>query len=195
MIKWCGSAICLVALAFTNIAHAADTTMPTESAEILTPAPPHTPRINGARIYGERPDRPFLFTIPATGDEPMTFSASGLPVGLNLDATTGQISGSVAKAGDYHVTLKATNSIGSDSKPLLVEIGDRVALTPPMGWNSWNCFASAVDQKKVSAAAHAMVDKGLLKHGWTYINIDDTWQGTRLPMAIMHCNRIKNFRT
>ncbi|HZZ27479.1 MAG TPA: glycoside hydrolase family 27 protein, partial [Pirellulales bacterium] len=68
---------------------------------------------------------------------------------------------------------------GSDSQPLLIKVGDQICLTPPMGWNSWNCFAGAVDQEKVLAAAHAMVDKGLIKHGWTYINIDDTWQGDR----------------
>ena len=48
-----------------------------------------------------------------------------------------------------------------------------------MGWNSWNCFAGAVDQNKVQAAAEAMAKSGLIRHGWTYINIDDTWQGKR----------------
>ena len=48
-----------------------------------------------------------------------------------------------------------------------------------MGWNSWNCWAEAVDEKKVRAAAKAMVDSGLIDHGWTYINIDDAWQGKR----------------
>src|SRR5581483_661551 len=66
-----------------------------------------------------------------------------------------------------------------DTKPLLIKIGDQVCLTPPMGWNSWNCFAGAVDQDKVSAQAEAMAKSGLIKHGWTYINIDDTWQGER----------------
>ena len=44
-----------------------------------------TPRINGARVYGERPGRPFLFTIPATGQEPITYTAEGLPEGLSLE--------------------------------------------------------------------------------------------------------------
>lgn len=148
-------------------------------AEILTPPPPPTPRINGARVYGERPGRPFLFTIPATGDEPITYSAEGLPDGLQFDPKFGRITGSVAKEGEYKVTLTATNAAGKDTKALLIKIGDQVCLTPPMGWNSWNCFAGAVDQDKVSAQAEAMAKSGLVKHGWTYINIDDTWQGDR----------------
>lgn len=148
-------------------------------AEILTPSPAATPRINGARVFGARPESPFLFTIPCTGDEPISYSAKGLPDGLSLDSSTGRISGKLAQQGEYRAVLTASNSLGTDSKPLLIKIGDRICLTPPMGWNSWNCFAGAVDQEKVLAAAHAMVDKELIKHGWTYINIDDAWQGDR----------------
>jgi alpha-galactosidase len=154
-------------------------TSPSGPAVILTPKPAAEPRINGARVYGERPGRPFLFTIPATGDRPMTFAAEGLPDGLKLDEKTGRITGKVDKAGEFNVTLKANNARGSDAKPLKIVIGNQIALTPPMGWNSWNCWARAVDQEKVLASAKAMVDKGLINHGWTYINIDDTWQGKR----------------
>jgi alpha-galactosidase len=154
-------------------------TFSAHAAEILTPKPPSTPRINGPRVYGERPGRPFLFTIPATGDEPITYSAEGLPQGLSLDAKLGRISGSVASAGEYKVTLTAINANGKDTRTLLVKIGDQICLTPPMGWNSWNCFAGAVDQQKVLAQAEAMAKSGLIKHGWCYINIDDTWQGDR----------------
>ena len=108
------------------------------SSRILTPPPPATPRINGARIYGERPGRPFLFTIPATGDRPITFSAENLPAGLNLDAQTGRITGSIEKPGEYNVVLGARNDKGSDEKRLKIVIGDKIGLTPPMGWNSWN---------------------------------------------------------
>jgi alpha-galactosidase len=149
------------------------------SAQILTPKAPATPRINGARVFGARPGRPFLFTIPATGEEPITYAAEGLPEGLTLDARLGRITGAVAREGEYRVKLTAANALGKDSRTLLIKIGDRVCLTPPMGWNSWNCFASAVDQGKVEAAAEAMVRTGLIRHGWTYVNIDDTWQGER----------------
>ena len=53
-----------------------------EVAEILTPKAAPAPRINGAKVFGVRPNHPFLFTIAATGDRPMTFSATGLPAGL-----------------------------------------------------------------------------------------------------------------
>src|ERR1019366_5235584 len=56
---------------------------PPEEAVILTPQPPHQPHINGARIFGVRPEHPFLFTIPATGDRPMTFGVKGPPAGLD----------------------------------------------------------------------------------------------------------------
>ena len=73
---------------------------PHEDAVILTPKPPRTPRINGARIFGVHPGHPFLFTIPATGDRPMTFAVDHLPKGLSVDAQTGQIQGRIEKPGD-----------------------------------------------------------------------------------------------
>ena len=48
---------------------------------ILTPKPGPAPRINGARVFGVRPGSPFLFTIPATGERPMTFAVDDLPDG------------------------------------------------------------------------------------------------------------------
>ena len=54
--------------------------------------------------------------------------------------------------------------------------GPQIGLTPTMGWNSWNCFAGSVTEEKVKAAADTMVAKGLINHGYTYINIDDFWE-------------------
>jgi alpha-galactosidase len=149
------------------------------AAEILTPKPPATPRINGARVFGVRPGRPVLFTVPATGDDPITYSVENLPEGLALDSKTGRITGKLDKAGEYKIALTATNNKGKDQKPLTIKVGDEISLTPPMGWNSWNCWGVSVDEAKVRAAAAAMVKFGLVKHGWTYINIDDAWQGKR----------------
>ena len=146
---------------------------------ILTPASGPAPRINGPRIFGARPGAPFLYTIPATGDRPMKFAADGLPVGLKLDETNGQITGSVGTAGNYAVTLRASNAAGKNEKTFRIVIGDKIALTPPMGWNSWNCWGDSVSGQKILSSAQALVKTGLNNHGWTYINIDDGWQGPR----------------
>ena len=106
----------------------------------------------------------------------MTFSADGLPAGLTLNPANGQITGTAPKAGDYAVTFHAKNSLGETTRPFLIKVGETIALTPPMGWNSWNCFAGAVSDEKIRAATDAMVKSGLIDHGWTYVNIDDFWQ-------------------
>ena len=147
--------------------------------EILTPKAPDTPRINGAKVYGNYPGSDFLYRIPATGVRPMTFEAVGLPKGLKLDKETGIISGVVKKAGEYNVVLKATNSLGTCERNFRIVIGDKLALTPPLGWNSWNCFERKVTQEQVKAMADAMVSSGLADYGWSYVNIDDSWQGLR----------------
>ena len=153
--------------------------IPDYSAHILTPKAPDTPRINGPKVTGATPGADFLYRIPATGVRPMTFSAEGLPKGLKLDESTGVITGKVKKAGTYKVILKAENSLGSNEKELRIVIGDRVALTPPLGWNSWNCWGNSVSQELVESSAKAMVESGLADYGWSYINIDDGWQGVR----------------
>lgn len=56
---------------------------------------------------------------------------------------------------------------------------DGVALTPPMGWNSWNKFACDVNENVVKAAADAMVSSGMKYAGYQYIVIDDCWQISR----------------
>jgi alpha-galactosidase len=149
---------------------------PKEEAIVLTPEPSPQPRINGARVFGGRPGNPFLYTIAATGDRPMTFSVEGLPAGLKLDSTTGIITGSLKDKGEYVVTLRATNTLGTAERKLKIVCGPLIGLTPALGWNSWNCFAGAVTAEKIRAAADAMVSSGLINHGWTYINIDDYWE-------------------
>ena len=158
------------------------TDVPIEKAEVLTPEPPTTPRVNGARVVGVRPGSPLLYQIAATGERPMAFSADGLPAGVVLDERTGLITGTPTAPGTSHVRLHAKNALGDATAELRVEVGDRIALTPPMGWNSWNCFAREVSDEKVRAATDTMVASGLTQHGWTYINIDDCWQvGNKKP--------------
>ena len=54
-----------------------------------------------------------------------------------------------------------------------------LAKTPPMGWNSWNHFGGAIDDATVRSIADAIVSSGMRDAGYIYINIDDTWQGSR----------------
>ena len=190
---WLGSALLLRAVdvgapATTNVV----------APYILTPPALATPHINGANVFGVRPGSPFLYTIPATGERPMEFSVEGVPdnlqivgVGLEpiikrkphdvliLNPVTGQITGSITGKGEYKIVLCAKNSQGEAKKDFRIVCGDQIALTPPMGWNSWNCFAHAVSADKVKCAADAMVKSGLINHGWTYINVDDYWENHR----------------
>ena len=150
-----------------------------EAAPILTPPAPDTPRVNGPGVFGVRPGSPFLYLIPATGKPPLEYAADGLPVGLRLDARTGIITGTLSEAGEHKVTLRARNALGSSAKPFRIVVGDKITLTPPMGWNGWNSYAESITQDKVLTCARIMVDKGLTAHGWSYVNIDDTWEGVR----------------
>ena len=54
-----------------------------------------------------------------------------------------------------------------------------LALTPPMGWNSWNKFACDINEKIVRATADAMVTSGMKDAGYQYVVVDDCWHGKR----------------
>jgi len=142
---------------------------------VLTPKPSPIPRINGAKAVGVRPGNPYLSIIAATGERPMHFDATGLPTGLSLDHSSGIIKGMITKRGDYAVQVSVSNARGKVSRELHIVVGDQIALTPPMGWNSWNCFAGAVTEARVIEAADSFVKAGLRDHGWTYVNTDDFW--------------------
>lgn len=142
---------------------------------IMTPEAPEAPRINNSLVYGARPGNPFLWNVMATGKRPMTFEANGLPDGLKIDTTTGFITGKTEIRGNFRVRLKATSEKGTDQKEVLLKIGDEIALTPPMGWNSWNCWGLSVNDALVRDAARMMKEK-LHDYGWTYINVDDGWE-------------------
>ena len=136
------------------------------------------PAIHGARIIGTTPGHFFLFSISATGTAPLTFSAQNLPDGLTLDAKTGFITGSLAKAGTTEVALTVNNSSGTAHRTLTIVGGDhKMSLTPAMGWNSWNVWGDTVDEAKIKAAADEMISAGLQSHGYQYVNIDEGWQG------------------
>ncbi len=151
-----------------------------ESAPQIASIHSPVPTINYPRITGATPGRPFLFRIPATGGEgDLTYSARNLPPGLALDSRTGIISGSLKAAGRTGVQVSVKDAKGQASNAVITIVGGAhvLALTPPLGWNSWNVWGGIVTADHVRAAADGMVRTGLAGEGYTYINIDDAWEG------------------
>ncbi len=146
-----------------------------EAKVILTTEPSPKPRINGARIFGVRPGSPFLFKIPATGKRPMTFEVLNIPSGLSCNGQTGMITGSLVTPGTYHTTFRVTNELGTAEREFRIVCGDTLALTPHMGWNSWYVWENHVTDRIMRDAADAMVNSGMMDHGYMYVNIDDCW--------------------
>ncbi|MDP2338590.1 MAG: putative Ig domain-containing protein, partial [Bacteroidota bacterium] len=143
--------------------------------ELYTPAPKLQPRINGPLVYGCRPGHPFLYRIPCQGERPIRFSVKGLPSGLKLNSSTGIITGTVPSKGEYEVIIQASNSKGKDKRNFKIVAGDKLALTPPMGWNHWYAHYDRITDKMMREAADIMISSGMADVGYQYVNIDDCW--------------------
>jgi alpha-galactosidase len=147
-----------------------------DARPILTPKPPATAKINGPTIYGARPGHPFLYRIPCTGIRPIQFAAKDLPPSLTLDPATGILTGTTpGKPGTYPVTLLASNAQGKSSRLFRIVVGDTLALTPPMGWNTWYSDYGNPTAAKVHQAADTMISSGMADFGYQYVNVDDGW--------------------
>jgi alpha-galactosidase len=147
-----------------------------DPSAILTPRPGPAPRINGAKVYGARPGKPFVYRMPCTGERPMRFRAAGLPQGLTLEESSGVIRGTTpAKPGDYRVQFEARNRHGAAKRDFKIVVGDTLALTPPMGWNDWYTHYEAISDADMRAAADAMIASGMADAGYSYVSIDDCW--------------------
>jgi len=86
------------------------------------------------------------------------------------------------------------------------EYSNGVALTPPMGWSSWNTFAANINENLILETAEAMKKSGLADAGYVYVNIDDCWESSvrdengrlqadfsTFPSGIKElCNRVNN---
>jgi len=156
---------------------------PREPAIILTPKPGPGPQINGPTVYACRPGNPFLYRIPATGNRPMMFSAVNLPAGLKLDASTGIITGSVESGGEFAVTLSVKNNAGNASRVFKIKCGDKLALTPTMGWNDWYAFYGNITDKLMRAAADSLISNGMADVGYQYVDVDDCWSNAAKSTA------------
>ncbi len=140
---------------------------------------PPEPEFHGPRVVGATPGRDFSFMVPHTGDGNVRLSADGLPAGLTM-ASSGLITGKISGAGEYKVRLSAENKHGTARRILRLVVGNhKLALTPPMGWNSWNAYDIHNTARRTMGSAEAMVRSGLAAKGFNYINIDDGWQNGR----------------
>jgi hypothetical protein len=147
---------------------------------IRTPKPAAGPAINTPDRYGARKGNPFLYKIPATGIKPLVYTIKNLPEGLSLsNDNMGIIRGVLNEEGDFPIEITVSNTAGSAIKKMQIVCNKNITLTPPMGWNSWNCWGLRVSAEKVKASAQAMIDKRLVDYGWNYINIDDGWEAEK----------------
>lgn len=83
----------------------------------------------------------YNYNIVAT-NSPTSYSATGLPAGLSINTTTGEITGTPTGAGSFNVSITATNAYGTDAETLIITIvtgpcideGFDAGTTPPSGW-------------------------------------------------------------
>jgi alpha-galactosidase len=159
-------------------------------AEILTPKVGSKPKINGARLTGARPGMPFVHRIPATGVRPIQFLVKNLPKSLILNEKTGVITGRTPdKPGEYKFQIIAKNKVGKDFFEFTLVVGDKLALTPHMGWNHWYTHYLNVTDSIIRNAADEMVKSGMADVGYQYVSIDDCWM--RMSPTILE-DRLKN---
>ena len=168
--------MCLLTATYTDAKTGKVLTESKQLKYVLTPAAPATPRFNGAPVWGVRPGSPVIYRFPVSGEKPMKFTCNNLPAGLQL-TESGILSGKIDKPAILTFTVVAENAKGKASQDFTLKVGDNmIGQTPPMGWNSWNCWGLTVTQEKVISSAQALIDKGLADYGYSYINIDDGWE-------------------
>ncbi len=93
---------------------------------------------------------------------------------------TGMLIGKVLKKKNICPLCIAKKAIASTQVHIIdsEKYDNGVALTPPMGWSSWNTFRNAIDENLIKDIAVAMDKTGLKDAGYRYINLDDCWQSS-----------------
>ncbi len=79
--------------------------------------------------------------------------------------------GSVAAAG----SISFDSSAYAMTSPMETKLPGGLALTPPMGWNTWNTFGCDINEQLIRDMADRVVSSGMDEAGYEYINIDDCW--------------------
>ena len=132
------------------------------------------PRFNGARILGIQPGTPFLHALAANGARPIAFAVENLPAGLRFEAKSGILSGNLAAPGEFKFKARAENAAGKAETEFKIVCGDTLALTPPMGWNSYDAFGDSVTEAEMLANA-AWLKEHLQPLGWDTVVVDFRW--------------------
>lgn len=105
---------------------------------------------------------------------------NGDQLALTISTTGGDRPEKVVKATAAHSSLEETRPPAPLPIPALHDVPDNgLVRIPPMGWNSWNHFADRVTDAIVRQTADVVVSSGMKDAGYIYVNIDDTWEGTR----------------
>src|SRR6185503_2568697 len=94
--------------------------------------------------------------------------------GLALDPQSGILTGSIARRGEYRFTVTAKNAGGNASAEIKIICGDTLALTPPMGWNSYDAYGDSVREDEVLANAQWLKEH-LQPLGWDTVVVDFRW--------------------
>ncbi len=73
------------------------------------------------------------------------------------------------------------------------EYGNGAALTPPMGWSSWNTFRNHINEELITETAEAMKNSGLADCGYKYVNLDDCWMSSARDENGRLCGDMQSF--
>jgi hypothetical protein len=162
------------ALSLVFLATGERTARAAQTIATISSAPaPAAPRLGNTTVFASKPGSPLLFTVGATGQSPLSFSATGLPSGLAL-SQTGTLTGTTPADGSYPIVVTVTNPAGKAQGTVTLLAQDTLAATPVMGWNSYDSFGSTVTETEVMQAAQAE-QSILLPAGYRYVVVDYLW--------------------
>jgi alpha-galactosidase len=83
------------------------------------------------------------------------------------------------------------SALAETTQEIVNKAPNGLALTPPMGWNSWNKFACDITEETVRKTADAMVSSGMRDAGYQYVVIDDCWHGKRDADGFIQADPVK----
>jgi alpha-galactosidase len=146
--------------------------------------------ISRGAVHGR--DLSFAIKIDEPGAS-MEIPFTGRKVGEQIELTVQPPGGMppmralLKRASDEEVLRRVGTTPQKIAPPPIQPLPDNgLARTPPMGWNSWNCFHLDVGDAKIREIAEAMVKTGMRDAGYQYLVIDDGWQGKRDASGVLH---------